>query len=93
MIKDVKSESESINKLFWFLYENEEIVPVEIVEHYEEIDREFENLHNDMTMVEEENEHAEEELGEIKDELQTIINGFGGMKRHDILERLRRLMS
>jgi tetrahydromethanopterin S-methyltransferase subunit B len=86
-----KSDSESITRLHHFLYENDnqEMVETEkVAELYEDLDREFVNIHKDVMSVEEQMEANERLARDVINQLQSIARKAKLMKREKIIADL-----
>jgi uncharacterized protein with von Willebrand factor type A (vWA) domain len=90
-----KSESKAVKELHNYLYDNMgEFADNDfndLVGYYEELDREFVSMQNDMESVEEQVEVAEEELEELKEGLKDLLDNKA-YKKADILKEIERLL-
>jgi uncharacterized protein with von Willebrand factor type A (vWA) domain len=85
-----KSESRAVKELHDYMYHTDQGNHT-FVELYEEIDREFLALQNDMESVEEQVEIAEETIDELTGGLDDLLKNLSGMKKAEIRAELERL--
>jgi len=89
IVRENKSSIEGIGRLYRMLYDMEDN-NYELLEIYEQIDEEVENLEDDLYYAKESN--YENEYKGLVDELEYIIKNFKKMTRADILRALELLV-
>src|SRR5690554_4045555 len=89
IVRENKSSIEGIGRLYRMLYDMEDN-NYELLEIYEQIDEEVENLEDDLYYAKESN--YENEYKGLVDEIEYIIKNFKKMTRADILRALELLV-
>lgn len=89
IVRENKSSIEGIGRLYRMLYDMEDN-NYELLEIYEQIDEEVENLQDDLYYAKESN--YENEYKGLVDELEYIVKNFKKMTRADILRALELLV-
>lgn len=89
IVRENKSSIEGVSRLYRMLYDMEDN-NYELLEIYEQIDEEVENLEDDLYYAKESN--YENEYKGLVDELEYIIKNFKKMTRADILRALELLV-
>lgn len=89
IVKENKSSIESVGRLYRMLYDMEDN-NYELLEIYEQIDEEVENLEDDLCYAKELN--YENEYKGLVDELEYIIKNFKKMTKANILRALELLV-
>lgn len=89
IVRENKSSIEGVGRLYRMLYDMEDN-NYELLEIYEQIDEEVENLQDDLYYAKESN--YENEYKGLVDELEYIVKNFKKMTRADILRALELLV-
>jgi hypothetical protein len=84
-----KSNLKSVGKLHDYLYDMQ-VENYELLEIYEDIDVEVDSLESEIA-YNNEYAHIEQELDEVRKDIQYIIKNFKKLKRDDILDELKRI--
>lgn len=89
IVRENKSSIEGMERLYRMLYDMEDN-NYELLEIYEQIDEEVENIEDDLCYAKESN--YENEHKKLVDELEYIVKNFKKMTRADILRALELLI-